>query len=471
MIRLALACCSTLGIALGQCAPTWLPALSPSPHVVSFAVMPTGDLVAGGLFASVGGVPAQNIARWDGSVWSPLGAGVNGTVAQMAVAPNGDLIVGGTFSMAGGAPAQNIARWDGISWSPLGSGTASVRGIAVRSTGEVIAAVGGVVASYNGTTWTELPDLSAPHFRSAVTLPDDDVLVLGDGWMLPWGGTAIARWNGTAFSAMGGANWGQAMHALVRRNGELLVAGNNLDVQPAGYSSIVRWTGSSFVALDPALTGTVYSLAELPNGDVIAAGALLRNGLPIGNLMRWNGASWSPIAGDVGGHANDVAVDGQGRIFVAGSFATAGGITAPGFARTDLPCPAAVAAFGSGCVSAAGPVALAAENLPWAGATHRSLATGMASPSLAVHIVGLSALTQPLPFGAPGCLSFVDPLHTQFLVPNGGQCVIATVLPNTPVFAGIQLLTQVVQLELDAAGQNLVRTSASNGLALTIGAM
>jgi hypothetical protein len=307
-----------------------------------------------------------------------------------------------------------------------------VRGIAVRSTGEVIAAVGGVVASYNGTTWTELPDLSAPHFRSAVTLPDDDVLVLGDGWMMPWGGTAIARWNGTAFSAMGGPNWGQAMHALVRRNGELLVAGNNLDVQPAGYSSIVRWTGSSFVALDPALTGTVYSLAELPNGDVIAAGALLRNGLPIGNLMRWNGASWSPIAGDVGGHANDVAVDGQGRIFVAGSFATAGGITAPGFARTDLPCPAAVAAFGSGCVSAAGPVALAAENLPWAGATHRSLATGMASPSLAVHIVGLSALTQPLPFGAPGCLSFVDPLHTQFLVPNGGLCVIATVLPNTP---------------------------------------
>lgn len=70
------------------------------------------------------------------------------------------------------------------------------------------------------------------------------------------GGTAIARWNGTAFSAMGGANSGQAMHALVRRNGELLVAGNNLDVQLVGYSSIVRWTGSSFVALDPALTGT-----------------------------------------------------------------------------------------------------------------------------------------------------------------------------------------------------------------------
>ncbi len=90
-------------------------------------------LYVGGWFADTGGSgggPANNIARWDGQAWSALGEGVTsetGTarVHALAVFDDGSgpaLYAGGLFDTAGGAPANNIARWDGTQWSPLGAG-------------------------------------------------------------------------------------------------------------------------------------------------------------------------------------------------------------------------------------------------------------------------------------------------------------------------------------------------------------
>jgi hypothetical protein len=79
------------------------------------------QLIAGGLFASAGGLAVNNIAAWDGSQWSPLGEGINGGVHVLAEY-NGRLIAGGTFDSAGSIAANNIAAWDGSTWSSLGSG-------------------------------------------------------------------------------------------------------------------------------------------------------------------------------------------------------------------------------------------------------------------------------------------------------------------------------------------------------------
>jgi hypothetical protein len=81
-----------------------------------------GELIAGGGFSSAGGVPANNVASWNGSNWSALGSGINSSVISLAVYDN-QLIAGGGFSSAGGAPAAGAASWNGSSWSPLGSGT------------------------------------------------------------------------------------------------------------------------------------------------------------------------------------------------------------------------------------------------------------------------------------------------------------------------------------------------------------
>ena len=42
-------------------------------------------LYAGGRFTTAGGLPANNIARWSGSSWSALGAGVNLGVSALTV--------------------------------------------------------------------------------------------------------------------------------------------------------------------------------------------------------------------------------------------------------------------------------------------------------------------------------------------------------------------------------------------------
>src|ERR1041384_3098149 len=56
--------------------------------------------------------------------WVGMGglAGVNGTVFAAVADGSGNLYVGGTFTIAGSVFATNIAKWDGTNWSPLGSG-------------------------------------------------------------------------------------------------------------------------------------------------------------------------------------------------------------------------------------------------------------------------------------------------------------------------------------------------------------
>ena len=88
-------------------------------------------LYVGGSFDQAGGLPAANIAKWDGTSWSALGSGVTSAnwASVQALAVYDDLtgsgpalLVGGKFSDAGGTSAINIAKWDGTSWSALGGG-------------------------------------------------------------------------------------------------------------------------------------------------------------------------------------------------------------------------------------------------------------------------------------------------------------------------------------------------------------
>jgi hypothetical protein len=82
-------------------------------------------LYVGGIFtkADFQTTPANYVAQWDGTSWSALGGGlIDGSNQAMAFALtdyNSQLYVGGTFASAGGIPAVDIARW-----SPLSTGIA-----------------------------------------------------------------------------------------------------------------------------------------------------------------------------------------------------------------------------------------------------------------------------------------------------------------------------------------------------------
>src|SRR4029453_5976913 len=75
---------------------------------------------------TAGAVSANFIAKWDGTTWHTLGAGVNngvdgGVNSILPIGPN--IFVGGAFNKAGGFSARHLARWNGEIWSPVGHGS------------------------------------------------------------------------------------------------------------------------------------------------------------------------------------------------------------------------------------------------------------------------------------------------------------------------------------------------------------
>lgn len=124
-------------------------------EVNAVAVQANGQVVIGGHFTSVNGVPRNNVARLnpDGSLdpafAATVAAGVNGPVNAVAVQPTGGVIVGGVFTQAGETEQMNLARYnaDGTIDKSFGGGTGMVGtngpvlALAVQADGKVV--VGG----------------------------------------------------------------------------------------------------------------------------------------------------------------------------------------------------------------------------------------------------------------------------------------------------------------------------------------
>jgi hypothetical protein len=76
-----------------------------------FALEVSGaNLYAGGWFTTVGGAPANHIAKWDGGAWSTVGSGMDHAVWALAADGTGHLFVGGYFSLAGTNVSPFIAE-------------------------------------------------------------------------------------------------------------------------------------------------------------------------------------------------------------------------------------------------------------------------------------------------------------------------------------------------------------------------
>ena len=137
--------------------------------VSAAAVDGSGNLYICGDFTLVGNTPANHIAKWNGTSWSALGSGIGMNArfpSLYALAVSGsNVYVGGFFDVAGGSPANYIAKWDGSTWTNLGSGMdGSVHALAVSGTDLYAAGsfttVGGIVASHvakwDGSSWSAL---------------------------------------------------------------------------------------------------------------------------------------------------------------------------------------------------------------------------------------------------------------------------------------------------------------------------
>jgi trimeric autotransporter adhesin len=86
-----------------------------------------GNLYVGGEFTEAGGIPANYIAKWNGSSWEALGDGPDDYILALEY-NNGNLYAGGSFINVGGTISQGIAKWNGSAWEAMSKGVYSFEG-------------------------------------------------------------------------------------------------------------------------------------------------------------------------------------------------------------------------------------------------------------------------------------------------------------------------------------------------------
>ncbi|MFN0244256.1 MAG: hypothetical protein ACKVWV_15310 [Planctomycetota bacterium] len=194
----------------------WTPVAFGFNGTVRALAVHAGLLYAGGEFTTAGSVQANHIARLQSGAWRRLAHGVDGPVLALA-SFGGNLVVGGRFSAAGLVPARNIALWNESNWSALGAGTND----AVSALCVFDDHAGGGPALY-----------AAGDFQNAGATP----------------AARIARWNGVVWSALGsGLNEGAlalCVHDDGSGGGEDLFVGGEFTVSGGRVASrIAKWLG------------------------------------------------------------------------------------------------------------------------------------------------------------------------------------------------------------------------------------
>ncbi len=287
-----------------------LPGLSGDVYAIAVS---GSNVYVGGSFTTVGGISANNIARWDGNQWYTLGGGpqngVSGPVLAITVAGS-DLYVGGAFGMAGGAPANNIARWNGSTWFPLANGA----NIGTNNSVATVAVSGSNV--YAGGDFTTAGGVSASH---------------------------VARWDGSKWFALGsGVTTGATVKAIAVSGSNVYVGGTFVTAGGITANHIAQWDGSQWRSVGSGTNNGVDDtvLAIVTNGtSVFVAGRFSKAGVVTASrIARWDGIQWNAIGSGVGGATftwiNAIATSGS-NVYVGGSFTTAGGVSSNNIARWD----------------------------------------------------------------------------------------------------------------------------------------
>lgn len=274
-------------------------------------------LYAGGAFSQAAGMPAANLASWNGTSWSEVGGGLDGWVTQLAVYDDGSgpaLYVAGLFTHAGGQSANRIAKWNGTSWSTLGTGLndyVSLLAVADDGSGSKLY-VAGAFTQANGSSANRFARWSSAGW-SAMPLPGGTPVGLaqfddGSGPRL-WAtsGDRVSRWNGTSWTYLGQilGGYSRTLAAIDEGGGTALYVAGEFDyIQSQPAHNIARYMGgSSWSALgggvQPGIQGGgVFSLISYDSGagpELHAGGYFTTAGYwPSASFARWGAPCTAP---------------------------------------------------------------------------------------------------------------------------------------------------------------------------------
>ncbi len=215
------------------------------------------QLYVTGSFTSINGITANNIARWNGSVWTSVGTGVGVAGDYMAAmcVYNNNLYAGGQSGIC--------YKWDGVNWSTVGT------------------------FFTNGT--------AAGYIRSMCVF--NSALYVGGTFDAP--ALNLAVYNGTSWFSggdFGVAGMGEGVSAIVEYNGELYCGGHFLIAGGNAANYIARGDGFNWQAMGTGTDGTVTCLLVY-NQSLYVGGAFSHaGGVSVGNIAKWAPACTPPTA-------------------------------------------------------------------------------------------------------------------------------------------------------------------------------
>lgn len=268
-------------------------------------------VVSGSDLICMGDVHALGVTQWDGQNWSSVCAGMglrsndfrlNAQINAMTDF-EGDLVAAGVFHSMGDVPALNIARWDGSQWHAFGDGIGSglrngyVQSLAVCR-GQLIACAylsatqSSQVLRWTGTSWESIAPFS--QLNGIMCVYHDDLYV---ATRLPNNRIVLNRWDGTVWNEIPGF-YGSGVNCLYADDDWIYVGGDTM-TNLATVGSVALWNGGTWVIIPrtPDIRG-VYRVAPC-NGSIVAATGTTAFG-DRGNVYQFDGAAWTSIIGPNG---------------------------------------------------------------------------------------------------------------------------------------------------------------------------
>ena len=355
------------------------PGASPN-HVSALAIQPDGKILVAGDFSVLGGggfgkIPRSRIGRLneDGTIDPTFNPGANGLIQTLVLQPDGKILIGGFFTMVGGGgtgstPRNRIARLnpDGTVDPAFNPGANStVTALALQKDQKIL--VTGAFTNLGGAQRRSIGRLNSdgtldPSFNPGannsirtVAVQADGKIVVGGDFTALGGGTGITTRNfigrlnpnGTVDIAFNpGADFFVSVVAL-QLDGSILVGGlfntlggGSVGVNSRNHIGRLRPDGSIDPDFNPGTSGLPHVIAFQFDRKIIIGGAFstfggLSNGRA--NIVRLypDGSVESTLNVTPNGPVFAVAIQGDGKILIGGSFTTVNGVAHRCIARIN----------------------------------------------------------------------------------------------------------------------------------------
>ncbi|HEX6287673.1 MAG TPA: hypothetical protein VFZ66_00710 [Herpetosiphonaceae bacterium] len=335
--------------------------------VYAMVVQPDGKILIGGEFTSINGETRHRIARLntDGTLDLTFAATSvdDGVIYALALQPDGKILIGGKFSRVNGTPHDSLVRlnadgtldptFHAVEFS--GFYLWQIVSIALQPDGKIL--IGGEFTRVNGErrsnlarlnidgsldlSFTPLPNdpgITSAMARKLVVQPDGKVLA--GGWFTSINGGSdrieLLRFNAdgsldATFPVINRTEGGHVNSMALQPDGKILIVGV--------FSSIggVRRLGIARLHPDGSLDHSFVPPYPLAGSEDLALQADGKVLLGTGALTRLNpdgtlDATFA--AADVGnGKIRSIKLQPDGKVMIAGRFATVGGVNRSGAAR------------------------------------------------------------------------------------------------------------------------------------------